>query len=244
MHSRKTTNYELPQFNGSDKPTWLGDINGAFLAIDAAMKNNADAAAGAQESASSALAGLTTALERAQTADTKATQAISDAAAAQLTANGAASNAAQALELIATINDTLSKRTIYRYKVPFTSGQAQAPGYYDIPGDYNWPTAGNEDLWIVRFSGGSMKTLFPISTGRTGATEHKTNMLATQIEYCNRSVHSANHDGAAALEIGACNLFRYVFGDASASTEVDNTLIPVTDLFIIRENGITIVDNE
>ena len=43
-----TDNYNLPQFIGTDKPTWLTDINGAFLAIDTAMKNNADEVAGAK----------------------------------------------------------------------------------------------------------------------------------------------------------------------------------------------------
>lgn len=244
MHSRATTNYELPQFNGSDKPTWLGDINGAFLAIDAAMKNNANAAAGAQESANSALAGLTTALERAQTADTKATQAIADAAAAQLTANGAAANATHALELIETINGALANRTIYRYKIPFAIGTEQTPGYYDIPGNYDWQSAGNDDLWIVRYLGGALHAINPNGTGRTSATEYRTNMLTTQIETASRSVSSANHNGRAAVQIEACNLFRFYFGDASASVQVDNTLLPVTDLFIIRENGIETIPND
>lgn len=33
-HTNSTTNYELPQFIGTDKPQWLTDINQAFLAID------------------------------------------------------------------------------------------------------------------------------------------------------------------------------------------------------------------
>ena len=37
-----TTNYNLPQFIGTDKPTWLGDVNQAMSAIDTQMKNNAD----------------------------------------------------------------------------------------------------------------------------------------------------------------------------------------------------------
>lgn len=40
-----TTNYNLPQFLGSDKPAWLSDINPAFSAIDTAMKANETAAA-------------------------------------------------------------------------------------------------------------------------------------------------------------------------------------------------------
>ncbi len=45
--TNQTTNYGLPQFVGSDKPSWLTDINGAFEDIDEAMKANADAASGA-----------------------------------------------------------------------------------------------------------------------------------------------------------------------------------------------------
>ena len=40
-----TTNYNLPIFIGSDKPSWLADFNGAMNAIDAQMKTNADAIA-------------------------------------------------------------------------------------------------------------------------------------------------------------------------------------------------------
>lgn len=41
--TNKTTNYGLPQFIGSDIPTWLGDVNGSMAAIDAQMKRNEDA---------------------------------------------------------------------------------------------------------------------------------------------------------------------------------------------------------
>lgn len=48
-HTNSTVNYNLPQFVGTDKPSWLGDVNNAFLAIDAAIaaaKTEADSAAG------------------------------------------------------------------------------------------------------------------------------------------------------------------------------------------------------
>ena len=45
--TNKTANYELPQFIGTDKPTWLGDINQAMSIIDGQMKTNANAAASA-----------------------------------------------------------------------------------------------------------------------------------------------------------------------------------------------------
>ena len=36
-HTNSTTNYNLPQFIGSDKPQWLTDINQAFASIDTAI---------------------------------------------------------------------------------------------------------------------------------------------------------------------------------------------------------------
>lgn len=38
-----TTNYNLSQFVGTDRPTWLGDYNGDMAKIDAQLKKNADA---------------------------------------------------------------------------------------------------------------------------------------------------------------------------------------------------------
>lgn len=38
-----TENYDLSQFVGTDRPTWLGDYNGDMTKIDAQMKANADA---------------------------------------------------------------------------------------------------------------------------------------------------------------------------------------------------------
>ena len=36
-HTNSTSNYELPQFIGTDKPQWLTDINQAFASIDSAI---------------------------------------------------------------------------------------------------------------------------------------------------------------------------------------------------------------
>lgn len=53
-HTNSTTNYSLPQFISTDKPTWLSDVNGAFSGIDTQMKANADAAAAADTKATNA----------------------------------------------------------------------------------------------------------------------------------------------------------------------------------------------
>lgn len=51
--TNKTENYELSQFVGSDRPTWLGDYNSDMSKIDAQLKQNAD------DIASAAADGLT-----------------------------------------------------------------------------------------------------------------------------------------------------------------------------------------
>lgn len=49
-----TKNYNLSQFAGTDRPTWLGDYNGDMAKIDAQLKRNAD------DIASASAGGLTT----------------------------------------------------------------------------------------------------------------------------------------------------------------------------------------
>lgn len=66
--TNKTSHYNLPQFIGSDIPTWLGDFNSAMTAIDSGINAAATSASGAA---------------------TKADQASTKAAAAQQSANDA-----------------------------------------------------------------------------------------------------------------------------------------------------------
>ena len=74
-HTNSTSHYSLPQFVGSDIPTWLGDFNSAMTAIDN---------------------GINSAATTAGSASTTAAQASTDAAAAQASANSAINSAAAA----------------------------------------------------------------------------------------------------------------------------------------------------
>lgn len=51
-YTNQTPNYGLPQYIATDKPTYLGDANGAYSKLDTQMKANADAAAANQASVS------------------------------------------------------------------------------------------------------------------------------------------------------------------------------------------------
>ena len=99
-YTNRTPNFDLPQWIGTDKPTFLGDFNSAFSAIDTAMKNNEDAAAAAVGTANAASATATsantnanTALNTANTAKTSADAATAAAASATTTANAAQTTA-------------------------------------------------------------------------------------------------------------------------------------------------------
>lgn len=54
--TKKTTNYNLSQYIGTDKPTYLGDYNGDMLKIDTQLKANADSASNAASAAGAAQA--------------------------------------------------------------------------------------------------------------------------------------------------------------------------------------------
>ena len=117
MHTNSTPNYGLPQFVSGDSPTWLGDVNGAMLAIDTAVAgvatkaDSADAkadlattaaqtasgvATGAASAAASASADAASAITTAGNAATAAQSAITASQSAQSTADGAATAAATA----------------------------------------------------------------------------------------------------------------------------------------------------
>ena len=53
--TNKTTNFDLPQWISTDKPTFEGDLNGAFLTIDNTMQSNKTTAETGNANANSAL---------------------------------------------------------------------------------------------------------------------------------------------------------------------------------------------
>lgn len=96
-HTNSTSNYDLSQFIGTDKPTFLGDYNGDMQKIDAAIKGAKDTADGASTTANAASALATSASETASTAASAAASADANATTALNTANGATTTANSAL---------------------------------------------------------------------------------------------------------------------------------------------------
>lgn len=121
-HTNETTNYDLPQFVGSDKPTWLGDFNTAMSDIDTAIAGNASdissldtrvtSAEGVASQASSDVSTLTSTVNtlssNVSTATTTANNAQSTATSALNTANTADGKADTNASAISTLQSTVS----------------------------------------------------------------------------------------------------------------------------------------
>ena len=112
-HTNSTENYHLPQFLGTDKPAWLGDINPAFQAIDTQMKNNADGVTSANTTATQASNKVGN-LEDLQTTEKSNTVgAINEinqtASTASSLANTANDNASTAVRNVSELSSTVNK---------------------------------------------------------------------------------------------------------------------------------------
>lgn len=127
-HTNSTANYGLPQWIGTDKPTFLGDFNSAFSAIDTAMKNNADAATTAVNTANTASTAATTASTNATTALNTANSAATDAATAVTTAGAADTKATQALAAASTAQTAAAANTITNLAPAYDSTLTYAVG--------------------------------------------------------------------------------------------------------------------
>ena len=116
--TNKTTNLQLPQWIGTDKPTFLGDMNDAFLKIDNGYSDIQDSATTAKSQAGQALSkatnaenNVTEALETANTANTTAGEAKTLATSASTTANTALTTANNAKEDLVDVNNVISSLT-------------------------------------------------------------------------------------------------------------------------------------
>ncbi len=108
-HTNSTANLGLPQFIGTDKPTWLGDINSAFAAVDAYAGTNDAAVAGAVADAGSAISQASAAVNTANTANTtagNASTAANNAVGVANTANAIAGAVDAKVGLLADLNTT------------------------------------------------------------------------------------------------------------------------------------------
>ena len=103
-HTNATTNYELPQFVGTDKPTWLGDFNEAMADIDAGMHENASDIASMESDVAAASAAASQASQDVTTLTGTVNTLSSTVSSVQTTANNASQTASSALNTANTAN--------------------------------------------------------------------------------------------------------------------------------------------
>ena len=102
--TNKTANYELPQFVGTDKPTWLGDFNEAMSDIDTGMHENATDIATMQSDVTNAVATASQASQDVTTLTGTVNTLSSTVSSVQTTANNASQTASSALNTANTAN--------------------------------------------------------------------------------------------------------------------------------------------
>lgn len=138
--TNKTTNYDLSQFIGVDKPAWLQDYNSDMSKIDAQMKANADSATAASGTASATSTNLgdisalettvkTSAVNAINEVNTKATAAQNTATSANTTAQNALTTASAASTNISGLQSYLNlQSSTTGLTVTTTSGTVDGPG--------------------------------------------------------------------------------------------------------------------
>lgn len=110
--TNKTTHYELSQYVGTDKPTYLSDYNGDMLKIDTAIYDAATDASTAVTTANSAASAASTASTNASAAVTTANAASTTASEAKTTAETASTNASEALAAASAAETAAEANTI------------------------------------------------------------------------------------------------------------------------------------
>lgn len=140
-----TTNYNLPQFIGTDIPSWLSDVNGAMAAIDTAIKAAKDAGDQGQTTAAAVAADLAAANLNISSLQGSVATNTSDIAtntsdiAANTTKIGSGTLNTDATTLIGAINETNviaktvsleSWHNMFSYKVDDTYAYIYLNGLY------------------------------------------------------------------------------------------------------------------
>lgn len=124
--TNKTSNYDLSQFVGADKPAWLSDYNSDMSKIDAGIKSAADAATGADGKADANSGKIGTLANLNTTAKTDLVSAINEAntlaGAAQGVANTANGKATTNATAIAALEADVARFNFTTFKTPNVTG--------------------------------------------------------------------------------------------------------------------------
>lgn len=152
--TNKTTNYELSQFVGSDKPAWLQDYNTDMSKIDTGIHNAATTATGADGKAdanTTAIGTLTNLTTEAKTNLVAAVNEVdSNASTAQNTANTAGTTANQALN---TANGLVDYLNVGASNTVITATNMSLTGTGSIGPDSSIHIVGNANKTLIKIYG-------------------------------------------------------------------------------------------
>lgn len=170
-HTNSTANLSLPQFIGTDKPTWLGDVNGAFSAIDSYAGTNDAAVAAAASDASSAISQAAAAVNTANTANTTAGNASTAATAAVTAANQANALSNQVALRTGVLADlTTTDRTSIVNAINEVNGKDAGDIAYDNTGSGLTATNVQDAIDEVAQGGGGSVGAWTLAGTETGTT--------------------------------------------------------------------------
>ena len=148
--TNKTTNYELSQFLGTDKPAWLSDYNTDMSKIDAQMKVNADAATAAGGTATAASTAIGTLANLTTDVKTSVVAAINEVDSHADTAQNTATQAAT------TANEAKTLAQLIQSELNLTSSQVTCTisnGTLDTSND-------NNKLTVAKNTSGSLAKIY------------------------------------------------------------------------------------
>ena len=168
--TNKTTNYNLSQFVGSDKPAWLSDYNQDMTKIDTGLKNAADTATGADGKADSNTTAIGDLTNLATTAKTSLVAAINEVDTNADAAAGVAETASTSA------NSALTKATALE------SALNLAP-YDDYDSGFT-VTAGNASIssghiYVVKNTAGSLAKIYGNMTISSSSSSGSTTVKVT-----------------------------------------------------------------
>lgn len=200
-HTNTTVNLSLPQFIGTDKPTWLGDVNGAFAAIDAYAGTNDAAVSAAAAAAANAVADASAAVNTANNANTTAGNASSTATAANTVAGQALTVANSTDAKVGALVDlnTTDKTSIVNAinsiipSLQLVKASSNAGTYADklaeITADYQALSVENKLKSIFMINNNTILTMEDLTNGVfTCTTVESSDFKCTQVDLVNHTL--------------------------------------------------------
>ena len=264
--TNKTANYDLPQFVGTDKPTWLGDFNSAMSAIDTGMAENASdisamesdvaTATSTASQASQAVSSLTSTVNtlstNVQSATTTANNASSTASSALNTANTANGKADTNASAISSLDSRVTQTEADIADINLTTFETISSSAVSLSGG---GTIGNVNLSVAKNSDGSLAKVYgQIELSKVGGAGNVTIQTSLRPEetltingHCIREIHASTtvlNIGMVTMTLDTNGVITVPKTFVTADTNVSRFMFVNSLLFIKQFGDAPIPDGE